>query len=377
MEIHQHYHVIALFSGGLDSILAAKLMQRQGRRVICLHFTTPFFGSPLLVGRWKDAYDLDVLPVDVGADFIAMLRGGPAHGFGKVLNPCVDCKIMLLRKARELLSRFGARVIVTGEVLGQRPMSQRKDALDCIRNEAGVKDVLLRPLCARLLPEIPPETDGFIDRSRLLNFSGRGRKGQMALAAAFGIVDIPTPGGGCLLTERESARNYWPILRLSPEPQPSDFHLARAGRQFWRMENGARWLTVGRTESDNARLEALALSDDLLFSLEDFPGPTALGRNGHTGWNAELVRSAAAHAASFSGKAVACAAGTGKAVPVRVRRANGDGGERIFVVPERGAGGWADYPWERAKAEIRECARSGSVCRDTSSGFVFGSGRVP
>ena len=365
MEKRHNYDVIALLSGGLDSILAARLVQEQGKRVLCLHFVTPFFGKPNLTDKWKAVYGLEVLPVDVSGAFVDMLRQGPAHGFGKVLNPCVDCKIMLLRMAREMMPRFGAKAIITGEVLGQRPMSQRKDALDIIRREAGVSDVLLRPLSAQLLPEIPAESSGFIDRSRLKAFSGRGRKEQLALAAAFGITDIPTPAGGCLLTEQGTSRAYWPLLRLWPEPRPDDFRLVKAGRQFWRREKKLGWLTVGRTEKDNAKLENLASEHDLLFSLEDFTGPVALGRNTADGaWDdPDLVCTAAAHTASFSGKAAAYAAETGKNVAVRIRHTGGNGEHRLLVKPERGAGGWAEFPWDYAREEIKRESRQAEARR--------------
>jgi hypothetical protein len=357
MPDSSQYDILALLSGGLDSILASRLMQQLGKRVLCLHFVTPFFGKPHLVNKWKEVYGLDVLPVDVSEEFIAMLARGPEHGFGKVLNPCIDCKILLLRKAKSLMPRYGATTLITGEVLGQRPMSQRKDALNIIRNEAGVGDILLRPLCAKLLPEIPAEKSGFIDRSRLKAFFGRGRKAQLSLAAEYGITDIPTPAGGCLLTEPETAKAYWPVLRLQAGPLPDDFRLAKAGRQFWRPAPAPRWLIVGRTQADNEKLCALASETDLLFSLENFTGPTALGRNAVTVWPEALVRSAAAHMAAFSGKASAYARETGHPVRVLARRAGAENGESMLVTPEKDAAGWGEISWPQVKEEIRAQAR--------------------
>lgn len=134
------YDVIALFSGGLDSILAVKVLEAQGLRVKTLHFFTPFFGKPQARKYWEKLYDLDLTAIDVGDEFVEMMKAGPDSGFGKVLNPCVDCKILLLRRAKELLSRFGATFLATGEVLGQRPMSQRLDTLNRISREAEVRD---------------------------------------------------------------------------------------------------------------------------------------------------------------------------------------------------------------------------------------------
>ena len=154
--------VVVLFSGGLDSILAAKVLEEQGLRVCCLHCHSPFFGDPGAVERWSRLYGLDIRTLDVSDDFCAMLRARPAHGFGKVMNPCVDCKILLLRHARLYMESIGARLLATGEVLGQRPMSQRRDVLNAIRRDAGVQDILLRPLSALHLSPTPAEAKAFL-----------------------------------------------------------------------------------------------------------------------------------------------------------------------------------------------------------------------
>ncbi len=186
-------HAFALFSGGLDSILAARLIMEQGLVVRCLHFVTPFFGKPRSIPYWEKVYGLEIEAVDVGEDFVRMLRERPAHGFGKVMNPCVDCKILMMRKAREIMKERGASFIISGEVLGQRPMSQRRDTLNVIRRDAEVRDVLLRPLSAQHLDPTEAERSGLVDRSKLLGFFGRGRKDQMALAERMGLTEIPTP----------------------------------------------------------------------------------------------------------------------------------------------------------------------------------------
>ncbi|MDR2076668.1 MAG: tRNA(5-methylaminomethyl-2-thiouridylate) methyltransferase [Desulfovibrio sp.] len=359
MSREQRYDVIALLSGGLDSILASRLIQAQGRKVLCLHFVTPFFGKPHLTDKWQEIYGLTVRPVDISREFVALLVRRPAHGFGKVLNPCVDCKILLLRAAREMMGQFGAKVIITGEVLGQRPMSQRRDVLNVIRREAGVRDLLLRPLCARHLEPTPAETSGFIDRSGLLGFSGRGRKNQLELAGKFGITDIPTPAGGCRLTEQGSARAFWPVLRFLPRPEPADFVLAKTGRQYWNLEGRSpRWLCVGRNLADNERLEAQAGPEDLLLEAVGHTGATALGRTlPGDSWDNDSVRSAAAFAASFSGKAVRHHAATGEDIAVRVfSRSRGSG--VLSVRPRREGLGWGEYSWEAARAEMRAEAKA-------------------
>jgi hypothetical protein len=294
------YQALALFSGGLDSILAAKLVARQGLSVLCLHFTTPFYGHPRKVDHWRAIHGLDIRAVDLGREFVDMMHA-PANGFGKNLNPCVDCKILLLTKAREMMAEYGASFLVTGEVVGQRPMSQRRDTLARISREAGVRDILLRPLCAKKLDPTPMELSGLVDRERLGALFGRGRLGQMDLAAEFGITEIPTPAGGCLLTETESAKRYLPLIALNLSVDPDDYQMVNIGRQYW---SGGNLLAVGRTESDNRRLAEAARPGDLLFRLVGMPGPTGLGRVfPGVDWSPEAMAEAAAIVAWHAPKA--------------------------------------------------------------------------
>ena len=367
---NSQYDAVALFSGGLDSILAARLIQDQGLRVKCLHFVTPFFGNPKAVGRWRKIHGLDITAYDIGDDYAAMLAKRPEHGFGKVLNPCVDCKILMLRKAKNILRDLGAHFIVTGEVIGQRPMSQRKDTLNIIRRDADVKDLLLRPLCARLLDAIPAETGGLVDRSRLMAISGRGRKDQLELARQMGITEIPTPGGGCRLTEVENGRSYWPVLKNSPCPDGNDFDLANTGRQYWSFSaNPPLRVCVGRNQADNERLLELARPGDSVLKTAAFPGPVALSRPfpGQE-WDEAAVMSAAAFCASFSPKAKRAAEETGQPVTVKVCRGPDfaavlrpaeDGTVPVVrVMPDRATEhGWREHTWEKAREEIKAEAR--------------------
>ncbi len=343
MSDSNKYDVVALFSGGLDSILAAKLVEEQGRRVKCLHFTSPFFGKPDQVEAWKDLYELDIDCIDVSEDFVRLLLDWPRYGMGKVLNPCVDCKILLASKARDLMAHYGARCIISGEVIGQRPMSQRRDTLNIIRRDAGVKELLVRPLCALRLDPTEAELSGVLDRERLLGLGGRGRKGQMELAEKYGLKKIPTPAGGCLLTEVESARRYWPVLRHASNPTAADFELANIGRQYW---IGPHWLVIGRNRSDNERLETLARDEDMLLKVKGFPGPLCLARRiTPAPWPEEVFKDAAALCASFSNKAVQ----SGGPVEVSCLLARKQG--TIAVFPNRTPGGWAEPGWEQAKEE--------------------------
>jgi len=348
------YHALALLSGGLDSILAVKVLQEQGLRVLGLHFVSPFFGKPHLIGHWRTVYGIEAVNVDIRRAFLDMLVK-PAHGYGKHLNPCVDCKILMLRHARALLPKYGASFLVSGEVLGQRPMSQRADTLNLIRKDADVKDLLLRPLSAQKLGPTPMEESGLVDRARLPGIWGRGRKDQLALAAHFGITDIPTPAGGCNLAEAEASARYVPILANLADPGPEDFRLSHLGRQYWA---GPYWLSIGRNQRDNEALEAARRPTDILFRLDDLPGPLALGRQyapavrtggvdggGHPGqspqlWPADVLADAAAFAASYSPKArthSAEGAEAGRPVVVLVRRGAPDGESvtKIAVTPAR------------------------------------------
>jgi tRNA-uridine 2-sulfurtransferase len=348
---------LALFSGGLDSILAVKVVQAQGLRILGLHFMSPFFGKPHKLEHWRRTYGIEVVPVEVGEEFAAMLRS-PVHGMGKVLNPCIDCKILMMRRARSLLAEYGATFIISGEVLGQRPMSQRRDALNVIRRDASVKDVLLRPLSAKHLDPTPMEQSGLIDRARLKDFWGRGRKAQLALAAEFGITDIPTPAGGCLLAELESGRRYWPVLKHFPAPGAAEYDLANIGRQLWK---DGHWLVMGRNKADNERLGQLRREGDISIDVIDFPGPLGLVRPipGHP-WTEDLLLSAAAKVASFCPKAInSCA-------PVQVLVESAGQSRTVTVHPQAALeNGWHEPTWELALEEKKEQEK---LRRDEASG---------
>jgi len=273
---------ITLISGGLDSILAARIIQEQGIDVLPLNFKIPFCqrrnksAEANSAGALsKNSLGKDLRTVDLGAGFLELVVK-PKHGFGSNMNPCIDCKIFMFRKARELLGPLEAQFIVTGEVLGQRPMSQHRQALEIIERESGLEGLLLRPLCAGLLPETLPEKEGWVERRRLFKFNGRGRSPQIGLAKEFNIADYPNPAGGCLLTDPQFSSRLKDLLShqaLNLE----NVELLKIGRHF-RLSEQAK-LIVGRNEEENKELEGLANSSDYLFMPDqDLAGPACLGR---------------------------------------------------------------------------------------------------
>jgi hypothetical protein len=221
-----------------------------------------------------------VLIEDLSDGYLELLHN-PRHGFGKHFNPCIDCKILMLTRAKEMMASLNASFLVTGEVLGQRPMSQRRDTLRVIERDSGADRFLLRPLSAKLLPETEAEARGWIDREKLLDMNGRGRSRQIALAKELGIVDFPAPAGGCILADpilsRRIARIYQGNSIVSVEDiTVEDVRLLLMGRQF--LLPGGGWLILGRNAPENARLLTLAQENDAVLFMPVRPGPTALLR---------------------------------------------------------------------------------------------------
>jgi tRNA U34 2-thiouridine synthase MnmA/TrmU len=271
---------IALFSGGLDSTLAIRLMQVQGIEVHALHFTSPFFGvSPESDSGKYDArrgaaqIGAPLTIYTLGEDYLEMLRN-PKHGYGKAVNPCIDCHAYFLRKAGELMASIGADFVITGEVLGQRPMSQRRDALRVVEQECGLEGLLLRPLSASLLPPTIPELKGWVDRDKLPAIKGRSRKEQIRLAEELGVTEYPNPAGGCLLTEVSYASKVRDIFTHADRLDPRDFRLLRVGRHF-RLGPATR-LIVGRTEEENHLLESQLQAAETAFRWVDGGSPLGM-----------------------------------------------------------------------------------------------------
>lgn len=291
MENKTHIRALGLLSGGLDSTLAARVLMKQGITVECVNFHTGFCiqshtaairnpkpgAAPPRHDALHAAQNLGVKlhMVDISEDYVRIVTD-PKHGYGKNLNPCLDCKIFMVQKAWELKQKLGFDFLFTGEVMGQRPMSQRRDTLPRIEREADVAGWLLRPLTALRLPETEPEKKGWVDRKQLMGFTGRSRKPQMALAKELGITDYPTPAGGCcFLTDENYARklrDLW-AYQNSKSYTLDDIVLLKAGRHIRPTPHFK--LIVGRDESENNFLSGFRQGRLSLRSI-NLPGPLVL-----------------------------------------------------------------------------------------------------
>ncbi|WP_200763130.1 7-cyano-7-deazaguanine synthase [Nitrosophilus alvini] len=270
---------LALFSGGLDSLLAMKLIIEQGIEVIALHFETGFGGA-------KDAYEkqenlrkltdkigakLEI--VDVRDEYIQKVLFDPKYGYGKNFNPCIDCHAHMVRVAKALLEKLDAKFIISGEVLGQRPMSQRMDALKIVSEFSDADGLILRPLSAKLLPPTIPETEGWVDREKLLDISGRSRERQMELAKKWGIEDYPSPSGGCLLTDEYFSEKIRDFIKYDTF-EVEDIPILKVGRHF-RLPDGAK-LVIARNKEENEKIAAIENPKFVKISLPGIVGPLSL-----------------------------------------------------------------------------------------------------
>jgi hypothetical protein len=278
-----------MFSGGLDSTIAVHLMQQQGMDVLALHFVLPFYSGFGLAheGIKKRAEKLCV-PLRIeeeGEEYLAMFKSRQ-YGFGKNVNPCLDCRIHRLEKAKRIMEETGASFIATGEVVGQRPMSQRRDCLDIIEKKSGLKGFILRPLCAKILRPTLVEERGWVRRDELLDLSGRGRKGQIAYAAKYGL-SYSAPAGGCLLTNARTAERYADLAANSPEFSLNDFKLLAWGRHF-RFSPSLKFI-VARDDGENEMLDKLVGPNDTVAIMKDMLGPLGILRGAYTEEEARLA----------------------------------------------------------------------------------------
>jgi tRNA U34 2-thiouridine synthase MnmA/TrmU len=280
---------VALLSGGLDSTLAVKMLQEQGIEVHALNFNTGFCltDHARKIRKTQDVkklrnealragadLDVEVEIVDISQEYLEILTK-PKHGYGSGANPCIDCRAFMLKKAREHMEAIGADFVATGEVLGQRPMSQMRPTMDLIERESGLKGKLLRPLSAKHLPPTEAEKAGLIDRERLGDVRGRSRAGQISLAEKLKITDYPQPAGGCcFLTDENYASKFHDFMAHwdgRRELRIEDFLILKVGRHF-RLNPGLRCI-VGRMEGENHFLAHFGAGHWLLTT-PDVMGPT-------------------------------------------------------------------------------------------------------
>ena len=266
---------LGMLSGGLDSTLAVKLIQEQGIDVEAINFVTPFCQcrkGGCGASEAAKTFNIPLKMVNAGTDYLRMVRN-PRFGYGKNLNPCVDCRIFMLKKAKRFANQIGAKFIFTGEVLGQRPMSQHKGALDLIEREAGLEGKILRPLSAKLLPKTEAETKGFVEEEALRDISGRPRKRQIEMTKEFNIVNYPCAAGGCLLTDREFAKRLRDLFQHKKRITIKQVNLLKVGRHF---RLGKNKIIVGRTEAENGLLLRTKQKTDYFFEVPDCGSPITI-----------------------------------------------------------------------------------------------------
>ena len=273
-------HAVALFSGGLDSSLAILLVLRQDIEVTALTFLT-HFGCDITDKSscgsnpypMAEKFGFSVKLMHLGEKFIDIVKK-PRFGYGKNMNPCIDCRILMLREAKQFMEMVGADFIITGEVIGQRPKSQFRGSMNLVERESGLEGYLVRPLSARLFPETIPEQKGLLDRNKLEAISGRSRHRQMELAAELGLTDYPNPAAGCLLTDIGYSKRLRDLLKHTEKIDFDDLNLLRVGRHF-RLDEGTK-LIVGRHESDNNKIMKYARPGEIMLEALGTGSPVAL-----------------------------------------------------------------------------------------------------
>lgn len=261
---------LALISGGLDSILAAKLIKDLGIDVIGICFKSAFFGCESAV-KMTGQIDIPLKIIDFTEQHLEMVKH-PKHGYGKNMNPCIDCHAMMMNYAGKLLKELDADFIITGEVLNQRPMSQNKNSLDIVKRESGYEEYILRPLSAKVLQPTKMELEGLVDREKLLGISGRTRKAQMGLAEKWGIKEYPSPAGGCKLTDIGFSARLRDLLLHDENPKPEDVEILNIGRHF-RLNDEVKVIST-RDESEGKAIINLLSNGDYVFYVLDFKGST-------------------------------------------------------------------------------------------------------
>jgi len=286
--------VVALLSGGLDSQLAVRMMQEQGFDVSAVAIKTPFCdfdcgrGCGFEIRERADDLNVNLKTVYLGDEYIEMLKH-PKHGIGAGFNPCVDCRTMMFDAAKKHMEEIGAEFIISGEVLGQRPMSQHASSLHIIENESNLKGKIVRPLSAGLLPPTDAEKDGLIKRENLGMIKGRTRRTQLQMAKEYGIENPPNAGGGCLLTEPQFGIKAKDLFDHIETPTINEIDLLKIGRHF-RLDEETKFV-VGRHKDENEMIKALALPGDILLEAKDYVGPVSILRGKNAKSHVEFASS--------------------------------------------------------------------------------------
>lgn len=265
---------IILFSGGLDSVLCAKILRKQKIKLLGISFKSYFFNDKQARKSAK-AIKLPLEIIDISKQQLGITKN-PIYGYGKNMNPCVDCRILMFNRAKRFMKEKNFDFIATGEVLGQRPMSQNKQTMELIETASGLKGYILRPLSAKLLDPCIPETMKWVDREQMLDIRGRTRKPQIRLAKKYKLKDYVSPSGGCLLTDPEFSRRLRALIDVLPSCAGSDIELLKTGRHIWA---GKSKIVIGRNQNENNEIKKLSLTKDILIEMEHYPGPLCLIRN--------------------------------------------------------------------------------------------------
>ena len=264
---------LLLFSGGLDSILTAKILKNQKIKVAPICFASFFFNCNL-AKKSARGLGLKLKIVNFSKEHLKIIKK-PQYGKGKGMNPCVDCHLLMIKKAKKIMKRSKFDFIATGEVLGERPFSQNRRVFKLAEKEANLEGLILRPLSAKLLPDTIPEKKGWVKREKLFDFQGKSRKPQIKLAKKFKIKEFPSPAGGCILTDKEYSKKLFLLFKKIPDFDGQDAKTIRRGRVFW--ENNFL-IIIGRNEKENAEIEKLRKDKDIILEPENFSGPTVLIR---------------------------------------------------------------------------------------------------
>lgn len=310
---------LGLCSGGLDSILSGLVLREQGLHVEWISFETPFFSSR----KARQAAAITGIPLtvqNITAPYLAMLKA-PNCGYGKYMNPCLDCHALMFRMAGEVMKAEGFDFLFSGEVLGQRPMSQTRPSLRYVEKNSGFAGYIVRPLSAKRLEETIPEKEGLVDREALLGITGRSRKEQIRLARDFGITDYPAPAGGCLLTDKGYSNRLKDLFAYQDRYSENELHLLKHGRHF--RINAEAKIIVGRTRQDNEQLERYAdPAVDTLLKVRNYPGPLVVIPKGAA---RDTVLLAASVCAGYSKSPAE--------TPVEVKVISSKGRESVTVLP--------------------------------------------